>query len=1457
MIIDSIHDNGLSLVIGKPTTVIGKPTTFTRVSFKLQLLRTVWVLCIGLALMVDAICIPESWAGGVTCTCCCSDDVTIDVTCSSTDCCLECCSSSCPKLGHGDFLYEGQCKEEGSTEVTYGRSNRSYNKSQDTGDPITTNSGAYYFDMSLLNPGGPMQLGFTFIYRSDEDNTMTRTPNDFPARHLATRFWWSPRCRAKVETDYITFWLQDGSMVAFKKQDSLWQLFEGSLVAQPDNGQPIRYAMQETDDYLYLMSPIKEMVYIFQKGGSETAKGRILRIMDRNGNQLIYTYADADHNNPSKIDDGLGRELNFTYSTPTGGEESLTTVTDQAGREITFEYEYAADNNYQWSLGSVTDAMRHTTVFGYQAITHVSPIFLDNISGLTKPLGNDPYAQVYGYHEISAVGAVRVDSQTDVYGNTMNFTWDTDAYKMTEDHPDGSTVISEDYSHHSPPKSWTDGAGNTVDFTKDDHGQITSIKDRLGDTSRFTYHAETGKPASITNARGDISSNSYTAQNQTFTNLDNAETAAFTFYNLTRTDYPDGTNDQFTYDASGNVLTRVDRAGKIWTYTYNSWGQVLTVTNPTGGVTTYAYNSDATLASSTDSDIGLTTYGYDGYKRLNRITHPDAAFVQIAYNLNDQVSAITDENSHTYTYTYDANGNLARVTDPASNNRQYAHDLIDRVNQVTDRLGKVSTLAYDNMGRIGSVTDPNSIQTSFGYNNRGWLTGTTIGGRTWQTGYDDEKVVSSRTTPLGYSTAFQTDRLGHTTGITDPLSLTTTVTRDAMGRITAATDPLNRTTHYSYDAGGLVSGVTLPVAGAASYTRNDMGLLSGITDLNGSHWTFGYTNMGRLQSIADPLGNIWRHTYDTRGRLNRITYPDAQTMTRTYDNAGNLTRSLYSGDLDLQYAYDGLDRLLTANGVAFTRDVEGRVTATDNPGTIFGATYDDGGRLATATYNNGAFTVTYTYELFTGLLSRVTDSLTNSRIDFSYDNDGRPTGITRSNGVNTTLTWDNAARLTRIQDGSIIDIQYALDAAGQVTRADMTVPLDPASLLVSEANTFTYDAASRISSTGYTYDSRGRQTAAAGHTYTWDNASRLTGMDGVTLAYNGLGDLTARTEGALAIHYYHNDAIGLKPIAAEKDEGSGQFLRYYVWTPGGRLLYMIDSANGNKAYFYHFNRTGSTLALTDATGTVTDSYAYTPYGKRLRHNGASEQPFTFVGAWGVRHEGTGGTVYQMRARYYDAATGRFLSRERLWPDVVSPKMLNPYQYAMGQPNLLVDPTGGQPLPPSQMSDTALSEELRDTQLAYFHDNGDKGMCVTQWTGVIMQLPPDMMRFVYEFGAMIGNGQPLLDDKADIYLKQKLKNRIAQIKNEIAIRATLIAIGLNPARSGREAARKFAPTGLNCPPTTADRIHRPGNTRHMGSSRPKRTTLFYMDPAVSSARPKRTTLFYMDPAVSSMPGLTPK
>ena len=135
-----------------------------------------------------------------------------------------------------------------------------------------------------------------------------------------------------------------------------------------------------------------------------------------------------------------------------------------------------------------------------------------------------------------------------------------------------------------------------------------------------------------------------------------------------------------------------------------------------------------------------------------------------------------------------------------------------------------------------------------------------------------------------------------------------------------------------------------------------------------------------------------------------------------------------------------------------------------------------------------------------------------------------------------------------------------------------------------------------------------------------------------------------------------------------------EYKRFYVYTPTGRLLYSINPATG-EVRFYHYDRLGSTLFLTDGAGAVSDAYAYTPYGVLLDHTGESDQPFTYLGQLGVRREDAGGTLYHTRARHYDALTASFLTRDPLWPRLDSPLRLNPYAYGAGSPVHRGDATG--------------------------------------------------------------------------------------------------------------------------------------------------------------------------------------
>jgi RHS repeat-associated protein len=107
---------------------------------------------------------------------------------------------------------------------------------------------------------------------------------------------------------------------------------------------------------------------------------------------------------------------------------------------------------------------------------------------------------------------------------------------------------------------------------------------------------------------------------------------------------------------------------------------------------------------------------------------------------------------------------------------------------------------------------------------------------------------------------------------------------------------------------------------------------------------------------------------------------------------------------------------------------------------------------------------------------------------------------------------------------------------------------------------------------------------------------------------------------------------------------------------------------------YHFDSRGSTLALTDPGGAVTDRYAYAPYGAIVGREGDTENPFTYNGRDGVIDDGNG--LLYMRSRYYAPELMRYIQKDQVFAGALSdPQSVNRYAYVQGNPILRVDPNG--------------------------------------------------------------------------------------------------------------------------------------------------------------------------------------
>ena len=134
-------------------------------------------------------------------------------------------------------------------------------------------------------------------------------------------------------------------------------------------------------------------------------------------------------------------------------------------------------------------------------------------------------------------------------------------------------------------------------------------------------------------------------------------------------------------------------------------------------------------------------------------------------------------------------------------------------------------------------------------------------------------------------------------------------------------------------------------------------------------------------------------------------------------------------------------------------------------------------------------------------------------------------------------------------------------------------------------------------------------------------------------------------------------------------DGNGTITAYYIHGP--QIVARVSN-DGSQRY-YHTDAIGNVAALTNETGTVTDRYAYEPFGVPAGREGSTPNPFTFVGGLGVMAEADG--LYFMRSRFYDSQTGRFTNKDPVSGIVESPLTFHSYVYANNQPKTFVDPAG--------------------------------------------------------------------------------------------------------------------------------------------------------------------------------------
>jgi len=1141
-------------------------------------------------------------------------------------------------------------------------------------DPVNLANGNFIMDnMDLSMPGRGLPFSFRRFYNSG--SYIPPATGDPPVAPGPLGYSWRHSYEISVSpldasNQRLVHW-DDGRRDTFNLENGQYKAPLGVYDTLVENG-----------DQTLTLTTKAQVRYLFD------ASGKLTAIKDRNDNTIAVTYDLADR--VDFVTDTVGRVIDFQYNGDGRlialehdlREDTSTTPPTIVKRRI--EYEYDANHD----LRVIRDARGKPTLLDYDALHQI--IEGRSAKGhrfVKNEYGTDDYARA-------------VVKQWDALNHLSRFVYDFDNHvtRFYDALCETDATRQPEFHEHDEKLRLikrTDPGGFVEEFGYDASGNRTTVEDKRGSVTTYQYDGRgnvTRKIAPLQNGVKILEDTviSYNTLNDPMERTDpsgaitkweydpKGNVSAVTFPFIAAT--PNRYRRTFTVNAYGQVTDKLNARGFNTHIDYDALGNPWKVTDALGGETESHFDLAGRVTKTIDARDNPTEYlldASDHVLRVRRFLSGQPVDTLSTYDDNGNRETATDANSNTITSFYDEKDRQfkVRVVVGGENlDTVTLFDALDRKTRVTDPRGVFTIYRYDAGGRVNQLENALGEKTDFTHDSNG-------------------NVITQTVTATGKGSAFEYDVLNRQTKATDANSNSVRTEFNLAGQVWKTIDPLDRATMRTYNLAGNLATVTdpNPTPGAlpVEFGYDDENNRTFMKDPRGkiityqhdalnrrtletqptvpattTHWR--YDLAGNLDQITDGKGQAIGREFDELHRLKKINYPTGPPVTFGYDLAGNRT-SMVDAVGTTTWTYDELNR---------------PETLTDPFGLALGFGYDKSGNRSSVTYP-GSRTATYNFDL-ANRLKKVTD-WQSREINHAYDTTGRLDSISLPNGTSTKLGYDDASRLTGIAhrkgtDAPFADYTYTLGKTGTVDATDGTEPLAPT--LAPGTTTYTYDDANQLATLNgntVTHDANGNLTAArlspqsaANDSLTFDYENRLTSASiagqTTTSTYNGLGHRLAMARGGQTTRFLVDGTAPLAQIMAESD-GGGNVTAFYLHAGGLAARILPD---GTAAY-YHADRRGSTVALTDGAGAVTDRYAYGDFGEAAGSTGSSTNPFRYLGRFGV-HDTGDGTLF-VRARHYHPDLGRFLSRDPLTGRDTQPQTLNRYIYALNNPLALVDVSG--------------------------------------------------------------------------------------------------------------------------------------------------------------------------------------
>lgn len=1059
--------------------------------------------------------------------------------------------------------------------------------------------------------------------------------------------------------------------------------------------------------------------------------GLLESIKDRNGNTIRLGYAGGKLTN---LFDTSGRSFQF-HNDEFG---RMTNIIDRIGRSVFYRYDTGSN------LVAVVGPRGFTNTFEYNERHQI-----------TDARSAKGIRYVHNDYDTNT-GAVT--NQLDALGNATTFLYDFDKRITEVQYADKQSSFYEFDSNLLLIRTANE-LGHQERFTYDENRNRIQVIDRNGNTNLFVFD----KRGNLTN-RIDALGNATQMLYGTHDDLVKVEQP-----------FPD-VQSTFGY-TNKNLAFSTNALGGVTSVFYASGGLPAILIDANGNGTTNLFDEHGNITNVVNA-MGFTNqFVYDAVSRRVMHIDPNGRTNRWVYDESDNVVMWIDGMGHTNRTLFDEDGNVSERIDPHGAVFKNRFDLKGRLNVVENPLRQTATNLYDSLDRKIETFDFRGNPTTYGYDAAGRLAFVTNALlEVTALLYDRNGNLISEARHQGYTKTTFYDPSNRLIGTSDPAGQTTNIL-DALGRVVSSIDAEKRETAFRHDALGRVTNVIDAAGGIMTFEYDPVGNRTHVTDPNTHTWTNKYDRLNRSVEEIDPFGNRTLHLYDGVGNRIAITNANGTVLQFSYDGNNRLT-NVVSQEGSVSFAYDEAGNrrgMVDSTGRStWTFDALARIVSfVGANGLSLTNEFDENGNRTALIYP-GNQRVVYGYDSL-NRMTNVTDWLGNIT-RYSYCQCSGIESIDNADGTKTHFGYDPALRLTALtnylRDGTAFAFYHrALDGVGNTTNRIQYQPLVP--IVESVTNTYSYDAANRLTrvddeSVGH--DQNGNITNWGNRAFLFDSKGHLRRwqIDDITSEadYDGLGNRTSNIRNQVRSDYLVDTTGMLSQILAEVQEGQ---TNYYIYGVG-----LLAQISGDRRTQYHFDLLGSTVALTDSSGTITDAYAYDLFGTLADFEGEARNPFLYLGKYGIVDNRDG--LLFARRRYFIPELGRFVSPDPLWGSEGSSQSFNRYAYALNNPLRFNDVSGL--VPGNSVSSGSGSSEDPSIHLALalcgFEQSAAGAACGVYDAYLHMREGHPVWAIV-----SLASAAPLLGFAADVFRLTRASSELAGALVTARIMGTSVRTALNP------------------------------------------------------------------------------